>query len=174
MLAQLKSYLHNRKLQRFSGTNLHKTSENHFAKISTVGFLFDANSEGTYRAVKSFTKTLKKKRGIKSTTLGYFDSKNTPDVSSFRYFTVEHLTFDLLPKSEIAIEFIEKEFDLLINCCPESFAPVNYICAASNALFKIGPSTAIVNHYDILIDVPGGFNISLYLDQIDATLNLTQ
>lgn len=172
MLSRLKSYLHNRKLRNLAGSNFHKASDNHFRAVRTVGCVFDAEVKEAYDKIEAFAKTLRKS-GKEVDILGYFNTRNLPDVSSFRYFSIENLSLAQIPsKSEIANQFISKQFDVLINFSNTPYPPVNYLCAASNALFKIGPSSAAIDHYDLLIDLPGGFDVDGYINEIRRTLNL--
>lgn len=171
MLAKLRSYLHERRLKQYTETNLRKISEGHFDKILSVGCLFDASMPDSYPAIKKFAKDLASQE-VDVEILGYYPTRKVPDVSPFRFFTPEHVTFDMRPKSEVALTFMNKPFDVLINFVQKSYAPVNYLCAASDALFKVGPSTVNPDHYDLMIDLPGEFAIDTYIYEIRRTMNL--
>jgi len=172
MLSKIRSYLYNRKLQRLGGTNLHKTRAGHFSALKSVGCVFDASETEVYKSIEKFAKELRKS-GKEVDILGFYNQKNVPDVSPFRFFTTEHLSMAMIPsKSEIATQFMTKPFDLLINFSSTPHPPVSYLCAASHALFKVGPSTANINHYDLIIDLPAGFDVDRYINELRRTLNL--
>ena len=171
MLMKLRNLLLERKLQQLKGTNIAETSKDHFERIAKVGMIFNAAIDTAYKSIHGFARNLEK-RGLAVQELGYYPTKDIPDVSSFRFFTPEHLRFDLTPKSEIAEEFINTRFDVLINFAHPSPPPIDYVCAASKALFKVGPASENIEYYDLMIDIPGEFTVGKYLDEVRSTLNL--
>jgi hypothetical protein len=48
------------------------------------------------------------------------------------------INWDFIPKKEKIINFVNNEFDILINLCTEICFPLVYITALSKSLFKVG------------------------------------
>ncbi|MFC5282186.1 DUF6913 domain-containing protein [Pedobacter alpinus] len=85
----------------------------------------------------------------------------------------EDVDWNFIPKREKIINFVNNEFDILINLCTEICFPLVYITALSKSLFKVGAyhkkNSAI---YDFMLATQqqsiSGFNTELkyYLDKI--------
>lgn len=93
--------------------------------------------------------------------------------SSIELITKEDINWDFVPKREKIINFVNNEFDILINLCTEICFPLVYITALSKSLFKVGAyhkkNSAF---YDFMLATQqqsiSGFNTELkyYLDKI--------
>lgn len=85
----------------------------------------------------------------------------------------EDMSWNFIPKKEKIIQFVNHEFDLLLNLCTEVCFPLTYISALSKSLFKVGAyspkETAI---FDFMLATKEqsitGFSTELrhYLDKI--------
>lgn len=170
MLEQIGQYLYKRAIGRYRSTNLHKIDDGHFENLKTVGVIFDASRTQEHKTVLRLRKDLQE-RDKEVQLLGYFPSKDAVDHQPFSYFTDEHINFARLPKSDIVKQFIARPFDVLINLDPVGHKPIDYICAASRALFKIGPATANPAHFDLMIDQGDTFNLKQYIDQVRSTFS---
>ncbi len=58
-----------------------------------------------------------------------------------------------IPKAEKVSDFLEIEFDLLLNIAQEANFATNYVTALSKAKFKIGSSTNEQNYFDLNIKI---------------------
>lgn len=166
---KLRDYLHTRALRKFKATHLSQAPHNHFGQIRKIGILFDANEAGDREAVIEYADRLRK-TGINVWIFGYFDAKIEQVTFPFDFFDKTHLSFAHLPKGEKVQQFINTRFDVLINLDVEQYPALNYIAAASQALFKIGPATADPLHYDLMIG-SGSDNLRQYIDQIRSVFN---
>jgi len=171
MLAQLKQILYNRKLKRYRTTNLHLLPDDHFQNIESVGVLFDATPENDHKSVLRLQKRLKAD-GKDVHVLGFFNHKEEPGPRAFSYFNIEGVGFALTPSSDVAKQFIEHPFDVLINLDYNCNTTINYIGAASRALFKIGPATGNPDHYDLMIDLGENYKVSSLIKEIRHNFNL--
>ena len=171
MLTRIKQILYDLKLKRFRTTNLHLLPDDHFQNIESIGIVFDATPEKDHKFVLKFQNNLKAE-GRDVHVLGFFNQKEEPGPQSFSYFNMEGVGFSMTPSSDIAKQFIEHPFDVLINLDYNSNATINYISAASRALFKIGPATGNPNHYDLMIDLGRNYKISHLIKEIRRTFNL--
>lgn len=170
MLERIGEFLYKRAINRFRSTNLHKIRDGHFDNLRTVGIVFDASREKDLKALAKFKHDLQQ-RDREVQVLGFFPTKDEVGHQSFGYFTEEHVNFAKLPKSEIVKQFIARPFDVLINMDASGHKPVNFVCAASQALFKIGPATANPAHYDLMIDLKDNFHAKHYIENIRTTFS---
>ncbi len=93
--------------------------------------------------------------------------------TNIQLITNEDVNWNFIPKREKIINFVNNEFDILINLCTEICFPLVYITALSKSLFKVGAyhkkNSAF---YDFMLATQqqsiSGFNTELkyYLDKI--------
>lgn len=168
-LESLRRFFYNRKLNSFQQTNLHAMQEGHFKRIKQVGIVFDATDLHN-REVAMSLKTKLKDAGKRSKLLGYFNQDLDGLSFPFDYFTIKDLSFSYIPKSPTVQDFIKEPFDLLISLDLELIKPILYVCAASKAVFKIGPAHADSKFFDLMIDpkTPGDFDS--YIQETRKTL----
>jgi hypothetical protein len=169
LTTKLRNYLHERALRKYRGTNIDHAPVDLFNQIKSVGILFDANDARDRDAVLEFTAQLKAE-GIDAWPFGFFNSKIEGLTFNFDYIDLNQLSFAYLPKGERIRKFIATEFDLLVNLDTAQYAPVNFIAAASKALFKIGPARGNPAHYDLMIDTAEK-DLRKYIIEIRTTFN---
>lgn len=171
MIDRLRKYLYRRALGRYKATNLHEIEQNHFRNIRSVGIVFNVSEMNDQKPLRQFQSDLIN-RNKQVELLGFFDVKEQPEAQDFGYFTLQHLNFAGIPRSDITDQFIARRFDVLINMDYTAHPALSYVCAASKALFKIGPATGKTEHYDLIIDMAGRFDLAAYIKQIRQTFNL--
>ncbi|MCY1720868.1 hypothetical protein OU798_10965 [Prolixibacteraceae bacterium Z1-6] len=81
-----------------------------------------------------------------------FDADSNPPVEA-NSLTVVDLNWWGIPKPDKIGEFVEIEFDLLLNIALEPNFAVNYVTALSKARFKIGSSPNDENYFDLNIKI---------------------
>ncbi|MDX1408405.1 MAG: hypothetical protein R3330_09735 [Saprospiraceae bacterium] len=172
MLEKIGNFIYSRAIGRYRSTNLHQIGEGHFENIRSVGIIFNASDPATYETILGLRDRLQQ-RDKEVQLLGYFPiDEEDVGPQHFGYFTRKHLNFAQLPKSDIVKQFIARPFDVLINLDPQHHKPVAYICAASRALFKIGPGGGNPTHFDLMIDMKESFDLQRYIKDIRHTFNL--
>ena len=172
VISRLKTFLHNRALARYPGTNLNMLPENHFSSIKSVGILFEAMDAKDREVVLGYAELLKK-MGMDVSPLGFFNSKIKDITFPFDFIDLNNITFAFLPEGEKISKFIATPFDVLINLDTSSHRPLNYIAAASKALFKIGPAHGNHTHYDLMIEMHEK-DLARYIQDIRTTFNKIQ
>ncbi|WP_017256879.1 DUF6913 domain-containing protein [Pedobacter arcticus] len=93
--------------------------------------------------------------------------------SNIELITKEDINWNFVPKREKIINFVNNEFDILINLCTEICFPLVYITALSKSFFKVGAYHKKHSaFYDFMLATQqqsiSGFNTELkyYLDKI--------
>ena len=107
----------------------------------TIGIIYKADDEEGGELVRRYVKFLKEYK-IKVKAIGYFDQKELPlEVNpklEFDFITKKDLNLRLEPKSVVAKNFVEEEFDILIDTSAKEHVVLQYLVHYSKAKFKVG------------------------------------
>lgn len=147
-----------------------------FDKVKTVGILFDATNVEDYDIVKRYVVYLREHLK-KVKVIGFFSTKEIPALTysklEYDFFSVKELNWLGKPSSVIIQNFIDEEYDLLIDLNIHDHFPLKYISALSKAAFKVGKydenDTEI---YDMMIDADNTKTVKYFLRQIDTYLTM--
>ncbi len=139
-----------------------------------IGVLVTINNQKQLNEAEEVALELKKAN--KRFRLLAFTSNQTLKLATgtvIELITLQDVDWNFVPKREKIINFVNNEFDILINLCTEICFPLVYITALSKSLFKVGAyhkkNSAI---YDFMLATQqqsiSGFNTELkyYLDKI--------
>lgn len=160
-------------LQQRLSTQKRKTFFRNFNEVKTVALLFNATNQQDFDLVKRYVHYLKEeKKKVKA--IGYFDASKLPEFSysrvEYAFFDNRDLNWHLKPLGNEIDDFINKEFDLLIDLNIFNDFPLYYIAVLSKAKFKIGRYKEKTNAYDLMIEFPGDKGIKYFLRNIDHYL----
>lgn len=141
-----------------------------------IGILYTLDDVPDYERVSEFVSRLQgESKEVKA--LGFVKNKNLvqrflPKLS-YDFFSKRDLTWFYKPIHSQVKDFIEKEFDLLIDLSIRDNYPLKYISGLSNALFRVGCfSNENLNYYDMMIDLKPTMNADDYLGQIQHYLSI--
>ena len=142
-----------------------------FAKVGTIGVLFDATTSEDLELVKRYIAYLKENRK-KVKVIGYFNVRDIPQLTysklEFDFFSTKELNWFGKPTPAHVNNFMEEEFDLLIDFNIADHFPLKYIAALSKANFKVGKfNEADKETYDLMIDTDAGQTLKYFMQQID-------
>lgn len=120
----------------------------------SVGVLYDATQKEDMLRVSQFVNDLFKNRAeVKA--LGFVNLKElTHDhmpMLQFDFFFLKDLNWYYKPQNYIIKNFVEKEYDILINLCDSSCIPIKYLAGSSKAKFKVGKFEEGLDIYDMMI-----------------------
>ena len=141
-----------------------------FENSKSIGILFDATQKDDLELVIRYVKYLKDhKKRIKA--IGFFQGKTIPEMVfsklEYDYFTKKDLNWYFKPIPGFVEQFINEDFDVLIDLNLERAFPLKYISSLSNAKFKIGKFQEGNTIYDFMIDVPQDKGIKYFLRNLD-------
>jgi hypothetical protein len=127
-----------------------------FYNSKSVGILWNPVDEGSIETYEFLRKTLKDK-GIKAVGIAHINSKHEKDT----FATIAHSGFSNnvnvswsgRPKSGDGEQFMEEQFDILIDLSIQKILALQYILVHSVATFKVGWKSSEYNYYDLNIDV---------------------
>jgi hypothetical protein len=143
-----------------------------FESMRTVAILMDATNTEDYELVKRYVVYLREHRK-KVKVLGYFHTKEVPSLTysklEYDFFSVRDVNWLGKPNSTVINNFIDEEWDLLIDLNIHDHFPLRYIAALSRARFKVGKYKAgdeII--YDMMIDSDNTKTLKYFLRQVDT------
>jgi hypothetical protein len=144
------------------------------AHAQNIGILFTINNASQLKEAEDLAQALKATHK-KVQLMGFLSDKMlklTPN-SNIQLLSEEDVEWNYIPKKDKIINFINSEFDILINLCTEICFPLTYVTALSKSLFKVGaynPKQAVI--FDFMLATKQqsitGFSAELkyYLDKI--------
>lgn len=143
---------------------------------STLGIVYEASNNEAVQLVKRYVKFLREYK-IKVLALGYIDEKELPvDVNpslEFDYITKKELNLLLEPKSTVAKNFVEDQYDILIDLSTEENIVLQYLVAQSKAKFKVGAeSLSYSSLFDLTIVLKPDEGIRQLMKNIDRYLHV--
>jgi hypothetical protein len=147
-----------------------------FDQVRTVGMLFDASNPEDYELVKRYVVYLRE-HAKKVKVLGYFSSKKIPAYTysklEYDFFSSKEVNWFGKPTTHIIDNFMEEEYDLLIDLNIHDHFPLKYISALSKAKFKVGKfKEEDESIYDMMIDADNTQTLKYFLRQIDTYITM--
>ncbi len=165
-------FLINREIRR----NIRVKKHVDFKDVRSVGVLFLLESEGKFNQLDKLIKELIA-RGKDVKMIGFFPEKIIPN------FFIQKLKIDIFtkkdtnllgfPKSEVVREFIEHDFDLLIDLTVDDILPIEYISGMSRAGFKAGRyRDEMVKVFDLMISKPQDMSFEAYINSMIGYISI--
>ena len=135
-----------------------------------LALLYYLPDEDTYKKVEEFIKKLND-LNIKVKVACYTDLKITPHYFIPKLlqdiFTEKDVNWYLQPVKPFVKDFLEQEFDLLIDLSTSEHFPLLYLAAKSKAALKIGHfDESLQEYYDLMIDVSKDASLEFLIEQV--------
>ncbi len=141
-----------------------------FSDARNVGIVYLVSNQGIFNKVKLLIRKLNSPyRQVMA--LGFVDRDSIPDycvaANSGYYFDKKDLNWYGAPKNNYIKEFINKEFDIIIDLTLEEVYVLQYIVALSKSKLKVGRfSKSTEKYYDLMIKNDNNTLSDEYIDQI--------
>lgn len=141
-----------------------------------IALLIDATNPDNIETVKKYVNRLRQlKKNVK--VLGYIDLKEMPQLNylkpDYEFFYKKDVNWYLKPTSLAVQEFIDREFDILIDLNMDNILPLKYVAALSKSTYKVGQySEGSKEVYDLMIDNSADTSLAYLIKQIDVYLNM--
>lgn len=145
-----------------------------FNQVQHIGILYHADNKEHEQLIAKYAGELRAE-GKKVFMMGYVDAKLLPHTKKFllnsEYFWKEKLNgFNLPVKGKIG-QFLQVEFDLLLNLYMEPLLPLQAIAAYSKAKYRVGSQIENgLQFYDAIIDTGNQKSLHYFIEQIDFYL----
>ena len=139
-------------------------------EAKTVGIVYNVTNQEIFKKVKLLIKDLTTaKRQVMA--IGFVNRKSIPDYCiaaySGYYFDQKDLNWFGGPKNNYIKEFINKEFDILIDLTLEDVFVIQFISGLSKSRLKVGRySENHIKYYDLMIKVNNSLSLDIFIEQI--------
>jgi hypothetical protein len=140
-----------------------------------IAILYYLPDEDSYKKVEEFIKTISDKN-IKVKVACFTEQKFIP-----HYFipkllqdilTVKDVNWKYQPVKPFVKDFIEEEYDILIDLSLSEYLPLLYLAANSKAGLKIGRfNETHQSYFDLMIDIPADSTLEYFIGQVIHYLN---
>ena len=135
-------------------------------KSNSIAVLFDATDVNNIKIVKDFVYSLSSVKQ-KVCAMGYVNKSNTSfdHFSSlyFDYFSNKNLNWFGKPYGHLITNFLDYEYDILIDLSLKNHYPLNYLLKASTVKFKICSSKKDITIFDQDINSDEISNLSVLI-----------
>jgi hypothetical protein len=154
----------------------HNSNGVNYKNAVRIAVLSESQTIDTSQYIIDFISDLKKDTK-EITTLEYLNNSIKLSVKSWKqtqfYLHKQNLNFLNLPKKEPLREYLEKEFDIVINLCITNNIYLHYISTITNAKLKIGPYyPEFESCYDFMIDINENTDINTFVNSVDTYLKM--
>jgi len=145
-------------------------------QASRIGILYYLEDDTVYAKVSEYVKKLQE-AGKTVKALGFVEDKKLtgqlmPKLS-FDFLYPSGLSWNLKPVSIHAKDFIEEEYDILIDLSIENVFPLLYITATSNARFKVGlKSTQRSPWLDLMLEMDDTKGLDDLIEHVDHYISI--
>lgn len=139
----------------------------------TIGIAFRFTTPEDFELLKKYVMYLREmKKKVKA--IGYYISKEEPNIQyskvDYDFFGKKSHNWYGKPTDHIVTNFIEEEFDILIDLNSENDSVLAYIAACSRAHFKVGRFQEKNEVHDLQIESPHDKGLKYFLRQVDTYL----
>jgi hypothetical protein len=146
------------------------------AEAKTFAILFEASNIDNIELVKKYANYLKEMKK-KIRVIGFFNTPFPPDITysklEYEFFSVKELNWFMAPSGSFLKNFLEEEFDVLIDLNLSDEFPLKYISSLSKARFKVGKfNEENKKVHDLLIDYETDKTFKFFLRQVDIYLDM--
>lgn len=147
-----------------------------FEKAKSIGILYDSTNEKHFELVKKYVKEVREVHHKEVVALGFYNQKELPPMRFSKlgldFFTLKDLNWYHKPMTAVVKNFVQRDFDILIDLHLVNSIPFQYILASSKAKFKIGKYDRLFTpFYDFMLSVSDDTSFSQFLDQVIHYLN---
>ncbi len=160
------NYVLKKKLRQLSRekklVNLHQAT--------SIGILYNVTSQTTFQVVKNLVKELTT-RQRQVMAVGFVNRKSIPNyciaANSGYHFNLKDLNWYGAPNNDYVNEFINKEFDILIDLSLDDMFVFKYISGLSKSKFNVGRhNESYLNCFDLMIKMDKSATLEAFIEQV--------
>ena len=168
-----------RKLSDFSfqrkGSPNREVKAINIKRAQTVGIVYRADNDETKELVERYVKFLREYK-IRCKALGYYNRDDLPRYVTpkleFDYFLKKDLNWKLETQASEVLNFVQSDFDILIDTTVEEDDVIRFVVKQSIASFKVGGKKQGVDDLDFTINLQPEEGIRQLMKGIDNYLHL--
>jgi hypothetical protein len=158
--------MYNRNRAQFKSDNKKVSNHNLSQRIA---FLVDGRVDQNLKIIESYIRKLQNLG--KDVTLLYLTDHANPEQVSFQAFNSKSFNWYYIPKAPVVIDFIRKDFDMIISINPEQIPELDAIIDLSNAKFKTGVIPGHNDLFDLVINPVNENTWQSYIKILEDTLD---
>lgn len=163
-------------LNRKSKKSVRKKQFINLDNAKNIGIISNNQNEKSNDVIKEFVNFLSQKN-IQVYVVEFINKKIKNDnylkKKGFNFFSLKDINWYYKPKSIIVDEFINNDFDILIDLSLNNNCfPIQYINALSKAKFKVGKFYESPNYYDFMINIDTNNDLKFFIEQIKHYLTM--
>ncbi len=162
----LKSWMYNRNRSQFKSDNKRVSKHNLSQRIA---FLVDGRIDQNLKTIEAYIRKLQNTG--KDVTLLYITDHANPEQISFQAFNSKSFNWYYIPKTPVVIDFIRKDFDMIVSFNPDRIPELDAIIDLSNAKFKIGVINGHSELFDLVINPVNENTWKSYINILEQTLD---
>jgi hypothetical protein len=158
--------MYNRNRVQFKSSN-NKVSTHNLSQ--RIAFLVDGRIDQNLKIIEAY---IRKLQNIgKDVSLLYLTDHPHPEQISFQAFNSKSFNWYYIPKAPVVLDFVRKDFDMIISFNPERIRELDAIIDLSNAKFKIGIIHDHSDLFDLVINPVKENNWHSYIKVLEETLD---
>ena len=169
MFKKIIKYYADRQLQRYDLSHQREKKIKTLSDSKFVGIIWNPADIGGIEIYEALRKNLNNK-GIKSIGIAHIEStlemETLSTVTHSGFLHKRHVEMMGCPKTSAGLDFLEQQFDILIDISIIKTIPLLYLLVHSKAKFKVGWQGEGNNFYDLNIDVSKNPNSQYLMEQI--------
>lgn len=140
-----------------------------FEQAKSIGIVYSANEDTDKEALKDFINELNKEaKEVTSIEFSKSNNKRPTEMLQTKnklHFSKKDLNLLKIPRKTAIHNFVNRQYDVLIELSDPSNLPLHYISAASKAKLKIGPYNPHYSQlFDLMINEPNNSNIQSIIE----------
>ena len=161
----LKKWMYDKKSVQFKSKNSKFSQHN---KSHRIAFLFDGREDANLKLLKAYTRKLQE--AGKDVNYLFLTDHADPEQISFQAFNKKAFNWYNIPTAHTVLDFIDKDFDVLICFNTDDLKEFNSIMDLSNAKFKVGIMHGHSEIYNLVINPQQGDDWYDHLAVLERTL----
>jgi hypothetical protein len=145
-----------------------------FDEAKKIGILYDATDPQDFEVIKQYVKEIRA-QSKDVMALGFVDKKELSQNQfaqlGLEFFSKKNLNWKMIPNNRAVINFIDEQFDVVINVAKNEIFPLRYIAALSKARFRVGRFDKHFTYcYDLMIHSENNADIKTFIEEAEIYL----
>jgi hypothetical protein len=153
-LENIKKYLAVKSIQKVLANQDRESQYPDFSTTKSLLILFKSEENEKNKFIRSIVNDLRN-QGKKVTVWGYLDKKETETavLPDFRLFSNSELNFYKIPKPLLTEEFIQVEYDMVLQLSNSDIFALDFLLAKAKSPFKVSKTKPYKGISDFMIEV---------------------
>lgn len=173
LIYNIKKYYANRQIKSEAKNVSRQKIVSNIDDSKTIGIVFPYTTREDFELLKKYVLYLRElKKKVKA--IGYYKTKEEPEIQyskvDYDFFSKKSHNWYGKPTDHLVTNFIEEEFDIMIDVNPDHDAVITYTAAMSKAKFKVGRFEENDFIHDLMFESPNEKGLKYFLRQVDTYL----